>query len=351
MKRLLTTFLLLALTISTWAADIIIKQDETRIDAIIAEVSETTIKYRKVSNPNGPLFVIKVDEIASIIYSNGEVQAYNTAPSTATQTPKADQVQPDNQPLTAYDAYWLYKLDEEKKAKAEKAKKDSIWAKKREEQKQNLKRFVFQAHVELSGMVSGKNGAEYNSFATASNWGGFGFDGVLGFRSPKRYNFFGIGFGFHGQFSKISDDYRSYYNNIMNYYYIDYYFFDGSSSNNRRDKVQLWYMPIYINDRIYIPISVDINPFIDLSFGGFAILGGKCGDHSYDRNLDYYGKSIEGGLFCRLGAGIEWKRLNFGVGYQVLSKPTGYYFATQHSAYFKVGYRFGKTNKEDKRMY
>lgn len=342
MKRLLTTFLLLVLTISTWAADIIIKQDETRIDAIIAEVSETTIKYRKVSNPNGPLFVIKVDEIASIIYSNGEVQAYNTAPSTATQTPQADQVQPDNQPLTAYDAYWLYKLDEEKKAKAEKAKKDSIWAKKREEQKQNLKRIVFQAHVELSGMVSGKNGAERNSFATASNWGGFGFDGVLGFRSPKRYNFFGIGFGFHGQFSKISDDDSR---------YDYYYFFDGYHENYWGDKVQLWYMPIYINDRIYIPISVDINPFIDLSFGGFAILGGKCGDHSYDRNLDNWAGCTQGGLFCRLGVGIEWKRLNFGVGYQVLSKPTGYFIATQHSAYFKVGYRFGKNNKEDKRMY
>jgi hypothetical protein len=105
-------------------------------------------------------------------------------------------------------------------------------------------------------------------------------------------------------------------------------------------------MPIYVNDRIYIPTPIDIKPFADLSLGGFAILGGKCEDHVY-KHYEY-----DGGIFFRVGAGIDWKRLNFGMGYQLLAKiPTDKSYNHLHEVYFKVGYRFGKNSKDDKSMY
>ncbi len=68
--------LILCGVLSMFAAnDLIIKTNSEKVEALIQEVSETELRYKKANNPNGPMFVIKLEEVASIIYANGEVQA------------------------------------------------------------------------------------------------------------------------------------------------------------------------------------------------------------------------------------------------------------------------------------
>ena len=64
------------LALSAWADDVIVSVKSERIDAIIQEISDTEVRYKKANNPNGPTFVMKTSEIATIIYSNGEVQVF-----------------------------------------------------------------------------------------------------------------------------------------------------------------------------------------------------------------------------------------------------------------------------------
>ncbi len=78
MKKILTLTFALLCMVSVFAAsnvDIIIKTNSEKIEALIQEVSDSEIKYKKANNPNGPMFIVKTDDVASIIYANGEVQA------------------------------------------------------------------------------------------------------------------------------------------------------------------------------------------------------------------------------------------------------------------------------------
>lgn len=58
------------------AHDVIITHDAQRIDAVITEVSAVEVKYKQANFPTGPTFVVAIDDIATIIYSNGKVQAF-----------------------------------------------------------------------------------------------------------------------------------------------------------------------------------------------------------------------------------------------------------------------------------
>ena len=79
MKKIFTLALaILCSTLCMIAAakcDLIIKTNSEKIEALIQEVSDTEIRYKKANNPTGPMFVIKISEISSIVYANGEVQA------------------------------------------------------------------------------------------------------------------------------------------------------------------------------------------------------------------------------------------------------------------------------------
>ena len=79
MKKILTlAFAILCSTICLMAAkkfDLIIKTNSEKIEALIQEVGDTEVKYKKANNPKGPMFVIKLADISSIVYANGDVQA------------------------------------------------------------------------------------------------------------------------------------------------------------------------------------------------------------------------------------------------------------------------------------
>ena len=80
MKKLFLTLCCIACTVMQMlAADVIVTTKSERIDALVQEVSESEIRYKKANNPNGPTFVIKTEDIATVIYANGEVQAFEHA--------------------------------------------------------------------------------------------------------------------------------------------------------------------------------------------------------------------------------------------------------------------------------
>lgn len=74
MKKILflTAFCVLTFQILN-AQDIIVTKQSTRIDAKILEVSDTEVRYKKITNMDGPTFVMSTSEISSILYANGEV--------------------------------------------------------------------------------------------------------------------------------------------------------------------------------------------------------------------------------------------------------------------------------------
>ena len=72
--------------------DVIYKLDNTTIQAIVSEVSDTEIVYRRASNPDGPVFRMRKRDVQSIRYANGETEQYNAATKPA---------QPERQPEPA----------------------------------------------------------------------------------------------------------------------------------------------------------------------------------------------------------------------------------------------------------
>lgn len=61
---------------TTRKSDIITLKNETKLEVIIQEVDENTVKYKKLSDLEGPLFALKKSEIVSIHYGNGEVETF-----------------------------------------------------------------------------------------------------------------------------------------------------------------------------------------------------------------------------------------------------------------------------------
>ena len=71
---------------SAFAKDVITKTDGTKLDAKVEEITETVVKYRKASNPNGPVYTIPISSVASVLYENGDMDTFNESVS-ATKVP------------------------------------------------------------------------------------------------------------------------------------------------------------------------------------------------------------------------------------------------------------------------
>lgn len=64
-------------TICSYAQDVIVLKDGTTILSKVTEVSSSEIKYKKISNIDGPIFTIKSSDVLSINYNNGEKDSFN----------------------------------------------------------------------------------------------------------------------------------------------------------------------------------------------------------------------------------------------------------------------------------
>lgn len=68
---------IMVITICSYAQDVIVTKDAKKIDAKILEVSTSEIRYKELDNLDGPVFILRADEILTIIYANGKVVIYN----------------------------------------------------------------------------------------------------------------------------------------------------------------------------------------------------------------------------------------------------------------------------------
>lgn len=71
---------------SALAKDVITKTDGTKLDAKVEEITETVVKYRKASNPNGPVYTIPISSVATVLYENGDTDTFNVSKSTTDVT-------------------------------------------------------------------------------------------------------------------------------------------------------------------------------------------------------------------------------------------------------------------------
>lgn len=76
--------------LSALGADIIITKDGKKIESIVAEITSNEVKYRKASNPNGPLYTILISEIVLIDYENGEQDVFSS------ESASKSKINPDN---------------------------------------------------------------------------------------------------------------------------------------------------------------------------------------------------------------------------------------------------------------
>lgn len=86
MKKLLFLAVATLAALSAAAQDLIVTRDGQRIDAKITEVSSTEIRYKEWNNQDGPTFVLRSDELNTIIYQNGTVKTFEHAPAPTTVT-------------------------------------------------------------------------------------------------------------------------------------------------------------------------------------------------------------------------------------------------------------------------
>lgn len=87
---------LLCCVASAFAKDVITKTDGTKLDAKVEEVTETVIKYRKASNPTGPVYTIPISSVATVLYENGDIDTFNSIPSISIDTTNTSNVVSDD---------------------------------------------------------------------------------------------------------------------------------------------------------------------------------------------------------------------------------------------------------------
>lgn len=77
-KRLFTLMMLTLVLNMASAQDVIFTRTSERIEANVVEVSDETVRYHRADNLNGPVFVIKNDQLDSIVFANGDVKIFKT---------------------------------------------------------------------------------------------------------------------------------------------------------------------------------------------------------------------------------------------------------------------------------
>lgn len=75
-KIVLCGISLLAPVLAASAQDLIVRRDSVRHEARVMEIRPGEVRYKRFSNPDGPLYVLPTDAIAYIRYANGEVDRF-----------------------------------------------------------------------------------------------------------------------------------------------------------------------------------------------------------------------------------------------------------------------------------
>lgn len=76
MKALFTFVLISIVAAGLHAQDIIVMKDGSIVQSKVTDITSTEVKYKKFSNPDGPLYTINKSTILAINYENGEKETF-----------------------------------------------------------------------------------------------------------------------------------------------------------------------------------------------------------------------------------------------------------------------------------
>lgn len=82
MKYFVLTLFLLVSSISIIAKDTIVMKNGDFVEGVVIEVLANEIKYKKATNPNGPIYSLPINSVLSIRYENGEVDKFESKDNT-----------------------------------------------------------------------------------------------------------------------------------------------------------------------------------------------------------------------------------------------------------------------------
>lgn len=77
MRRLSFILFLISISLCVSAQDVIVKKDGSTIISKVLEVNIDNIKYKKHSNLDGPIYNMKLSDVLSINYANGEKETFD----------------------------------------------------------------------------------------------------------------------------------------------------------------------------------------------------------------------------------------------------------------------------------
>ena len=93
MRKILLSIAILS-TSYAFSQDVIVKKDGNTIVSKVVEVTPEYIKYKKFSNPQGPTYSIKIDDVTSVNYENGDKDTFSEQTSHATSNLTAESQPP-----------------------------------------------------------------------------------------------------------------------------------------------------------------------------------------------------------------------------------------------------------------
>ena len=100
-KTIISLALAAAFAIPSFAQDIISMKNGTREEANVLEIDETTVRYKKFNNPEGPTYSVKKESVSEITYKNGTKENFDK---------KSQELSPEKNP----NSVWWTKAKETK---------------------------------------------------------------------------------------------------------------------------------------------------------------------------------------------------------------------------------------------
>ncbi len=77
MKKFVSLLFVSLFSVVLFAQDIIITNKAEQLKVKITEVSSEEVKYKELDNVDGPIFILKAEEINSVVFSNGKYMSFS----------------------------------------------------------------------------------------------------------------------------------------------------------------------------------------------------------------------------------------------------------------------------------
>lgn len=96
MKKVLSLLAGLFLSTVLFAQDVLTTTDGKIIDALVVEITETTVSYRKWDNANGPTYKMNIENVHKIRYENGTIETFSNLKQSAVPSATASRPVSEN---------------------------------------------------------------------------------------------------------------------------------------------------------------------------------------------------------------------------------------------------------------